>query len=171
MVPHYILFINIGLYMKILSVIFIVCNFIALPTQAWEKLIKMLDEAEKATSSDFKKLKPIYSTREEASLALSKINPSPTPSQFYERYKEKALALIAYHTEFNGHGIKAIPPWKQIAYITLGTDDMEQSLIGFVVLGDIRGLPSFQDVLRSLNPPEEKGGDFLSIQFEAMRLT
>lgn len=159
--------------MKILSLIFIVCNFVVLPRAlAWEGFLQMLAESEKATATDFKKLKSIYTTREEVVIALSSISPAAS-SYFYEKYREAALKLISYHTEFNGHGSKPIPPWKQIAEISLGTDDLEKAVVGFVALGDIRGLPSFQKILVDLHPTEssEASIDFLSSQFTRMKLS
>jgi hypothetical protein len=159
--------------MKILSVIIIICNFIAISSSyAWDEVLIMLDEAEKITACDLKKLRPIYKTKEEITLALSQINPSPTHSQFYEKYKDDALRLISYHTEFNGYGIPSIPPWVQIAGITLGTSNLEEALVGLVALGDIRGIPSFQRALLHLTSSIDKGEnsvESLIKEFEEMR--
>lgn len=158
--------------MNIISVIVLCLNFfVAVSSHAWESDAEMLREAEKATDKDFKTLKPTYSSREKLIEELSKIKSRDTLSRFYESYKDKAVRLIDDYTEFNGYGIKSIPPWTQIARITLGTDNLEKAIIGFIALGDIRGLSSFKMALQLLETSLNVGEiETLTEKFDRLRI-
>ena len=131
----------------------------------------MLKEAADATKKDLKKVKSTYETREEVTKVLVSLHACKKTSVFFDSYREKALELIESQVEYNGVGSRVIPPWIQIARLALGTDNFEKAIIGLVVLGDIRGLPSFQKTLLMLSESEEDSIEDLILKFNKIRLT
>ena len=159
--------------MKILSFFLFLLNFIIIsPSFAWINFKEMIDEASEATSDEGRYLGNRFRTKEQLIEGLITISPSKAPSPVYEELKEEAIKLIASYTHFFGKGIDWMAPWDSIAGLTLGTDNLRKSLIGFVALADIRGLPSFKitldRVLAGMKPKDPI--ESLSDQFRAMKV-
>lgn len=162
----------------ILRLAFVIIHLQAEPSFSWTNLTELVEEAEKADETDIPFLGTRCKTKEEAVEELCRINPTAKPSVIYSFYRDKALGLILSSTEFYGEEVGCLPNWSSLAAEILGTDDIHKCLAGFVALGEIRGLPTFQTTLTQLISGvtvEEEGNlgdiDELIRRFSALRIS
>lgn len=107
----------------------------------------MIEEAEKADANDLDLLGTRCKTMEEVIKTLEGANSSEARSILHDPFREDALASMRRHIVFFREGIECVPNWSSMAHETLGTDHYRELLIGYVALGDIRGISSFKRAL------------------------